>query len=154
MSRRWRHVNIADRGIWTAKKRYILNVWDSEGVRYAEPKMKICGMRPLDHPHQHSSETNFSAYDIIIAQDNDVLIDYIDKVKEYEERRVCQYCFPRGVNGLKNTNSTSIQRVHLFMSEALLYNHHVSRNKLTQIPLIQEGEKITTSRPPTPSRKT
>ena len=24
--------NIADRGIWTAKKRYILNVWDSEGV--------------------------------------------------------------------------------------------------------------------------
>ena len=36
--------NIADRGIWTAKKRYILNVWDSEGVRYAEPKMKICGM--------------------------------------------------------------------------------------------------------------
>ena len=23
---------IADRGIWTAKKRYILNVWDSEGV--------------------------------------------------------------------------------------------------------------------------
>ena len=32
--------NIADRGIWTAKKRYILNVWDSEGVRYKEPKMK------------------------------------------------------------------------------------------------------------------
>ena len=29
--------NIADRGIWTAKKRYILNVWDSEGVRYEEP---------------------------------------------------------------------------------------------------------------------
>ena len=30
--------NIADRGIWTAKKRYILNVWDSEGVRYEDPK--------------------------------------------------------------------------------------------------------------------
>ena len=36
--------NIADRGIWTAKKRYILNVWDSEGVRYAEPKLKIMGI--------------------------------------------------------------------------------------------------------------
>ena len=36
--------NIADRGIWTAKKRYILNVWDSEGVRYNEPKMKIMGL--------------------------------------------------------------------------------------------------------------
>ena len=36
--------NIADRGIWTAKKRYILNVWDSEGVRYKEPKLKIMGI--------------------------------------------------------------------------------------------------------------
>ena len=36
--------NIAERGFWTAKKRYVLNVWDSEGVRYAKPKMKICGM--------------------------------------------------------------------------------------------------------------
>ena len=35
--------NIADRGIWTAKKRYILNVWDSEGVRYEEPKLKNDG---------------------------------------------------------------------------------------------------------------
>ena len=36
--------NIADRGIWTAKKRYILNVWDSEGVRYEDPKLKIMGL--------------------------------------------------------------------------------------------------------------
>ena len=35
--------NIADRGIWTAKKRYILNVWDSEGVRYDEAKLKMMG---------------------------------------------------------------------------------------------------------------
>ena len=39
--------NIADRGIWTAKKRYILNVWDSEGVRYEEPKLKIMGIEAV-----------------------------------------------------------------------------------------------------------
>ena len=39
--------NIADRGIWTAKKRYILNVWDSEGVRYEDPKLKIMGLEML-----------------------------------------------------------------------------------------------------------
>ena len=39
--------NIADRGIWTAKKRYILNVWDSEGVRYSEPKLKIMGIEAV-----------------------------------------------------------------------------------------------------------
>jgi DNA polymerase elongation subunit (family B) len=35
---------IAERGVWTAKKRYALNVWDSEGVRYDTPKLKIMGI--------------------------------------------------------------------------------------------------------------
>ena len=39
--------NIADKGIWTAKKRYILNVYDSEGVRYAEPKLKMMGIEAI-----------------------------------------------------------------------------------------------------------
>ena len=39
--------NIAERGIWTAKKRYILNVWDSEGVRYEEPKLKMMGIEAV-----------------------------------------------------------------------------------------------------------
>ena len=43
--------NIAERGIWTAKKRYILNVWDSEGVRYADPKLKIMGLEAVKIIH-------------------------------------------------------------------------------------------------------
>ena len=39
--------NIAERGIWTAKKRYILNVWDSEGVRYNNPKLKMMGIEAV-----------------------------------------------------------------------------------------------------------
>ena len=38
---------IAEKGIWTAKKRYILNVWDNEGVRYKEPKLKIMGIEAV-----------------------------------------------------------------------------------------------------------
>ena len=45
--------NIADRGIWTAKKRYILNVWDSEGVRYEEPNLKMMGIEQLSHQLLH-----------------------------------------------------------------------------------------------------
>ena len=33
--------------MWTAKKRYILNVWDSEGVRYEEPKLKMMGIEAV-----------------------------------------------------------------------------------------------------------
>ena len=39
--------NIASTGIWTAKKRYMLNVWDSEGVRYKEPKLKMMGIEAV-----------------------------------------------------------------------------------------------------------
>ena len=39
--------NIAERGIWTAKKRYILNVWNSEGVQYSEPKLKMMGIEAV-----------------------------------------------------------------------------------------------------------
>ena len=140
--------NIADRAIWTAKKRYILNVWDSEGVRYAEPKMKICGMETA-----RSSTPAFfrdkllKAYEIIINEDNDVLIDYIDRVKEDTRKEDCvNIAFPRGVNGLKKYKSVAdiySKGTPIHVRGALLYNHHVSRNKLThKYPLIQEGEKI------------
>ena len=40
--------NIADRGIWTAKKRYILNVWDSEGVRILlNPNLRVMGIEAV-----------------------------------------------------------------------------------------------------------
>jgi DNA polymerase elongation subunit (family B) len=38
---------IADKGIWTAKKRYILNVWDMEGVKYKEAQLKIMGIEAV-----------------------------------------------------------------------------------------------------------
>ena len=43
--------NIASTGIWTAKKRYMINVWDSEGVRYHEPKLKMMVLKQLNLQH-------------------------------------------------------------------------------------------------------
>jgi DNA polymerase elongation subunit (family B) len=140
--------NIADRAIWTAKKRYILNVWDSEGVRYAEPKMKICGMETArSSTPAYFRDKLLKAYEIIINEDNDVLIDYIDRVKEDTKKEDCvNIAFPRGVNGLKKYKSVAdiySKGTPIHVRGALLYNHHVSRNKLThKYPLIQEGEKI------------
>ena len=140
--------NIADRAIWTAKKRYILNVWDSEGVRYTEPKMKICGMETA-----RSSTPSFfrdkllKAYEIIINEDNDVLIDYIDRVKEDTKKENCvNIAFPRGVNGLKKYKSSQdiyTKGCPIHVRGSLLYNYLVRSNKLShKYPLIQEGEKI------------
>ena len=111
--------NIASKGIWTAKKRYILNVWDSEGVRYSEPKMKICGMETA-----RSSTPAFfrdkllKAYTIIINGTNDDVIDFIDQVRDETKKQDYQdIAFPRGVNNLANIVLvlTSMRREHLFM---------------------------------------
>lgn len=74
--------NIADKGIWTAKKRYMLNVWDSEGVRYETPKMKIMGLETArSSTPSYFRDKLFKAFQIILTKDNDTLINFINQVK-------------------------------------------------------------------------
>ena len=140
--------NIASKGIWTAKKRYILNVWDSEGVRYNEPKMKICGMETA-----RSSTPAFfrdklkKAYTIIINGDNDDVIKFIDEVREETKNQEYQdIAFPRGCNNLSKYQSrTDIysKGTPIHVRGALLYNFYVRKYKIqNKHALIQEGEKI------------
>jgi DNA polymerase elongation subunit (family B) len=140
--------NIANRGFWTAKKRYVLNVWDSEGVRYKEPKMKICGMETArSSTPAYFRDKLYKAYTIIINQTNDDLIDFIEQIKEdTRKQNYLNIAFPRGCNGLQKYSSRSTiykERTPIQVRGALLYNHYVRSNDLThKYPLIQEGEKI------------
>ena len=90
--------NIADRGIWTAKKRYILNVWDSEGVRYKEPKMKIMGLETArSSTPQYFRDKLYAAFKIIIGKTNDELISFVNGVRtETREQGQEAVAFPRG----------------------------------------------------------
>ena len=140
--------NIADRGIWTAKKRYILNVWDSEGVRYKEPKMKIMGLETArSSTPQYFRDKLYAAFKLIISNTNDELIAFINKVRS-ETRTQGQeaVAFPRGVNNLeKYKHRTDIysKGTPIHVRGALLYNDFVKKNKLQhKYQLIQEGEKI------------
>jgi len=140
--------NIAERGFWTAKKRYVLNVWDSEGVRYAKPKMKVCGMETArSSTPAYFRDKLMQAYTIIITKDNEELIEYINEIKEdTKKQNYLDIAFPRGCNGLKKyrsvvdiyQKSTPIQ-----VRGALLYNYYIRKNNLEhKYPIIQEGEKI------------
>ena len=72
--------NIADRGIWTAKKRYILNVWDSEGVRYEEPKLKIMGIEAIKSSTPAPCRKMIKdALKLDMSGTEDEVIDYIEK---------------------------------------------------------------------------
>ena len=140
--------NIANRGFWTAKKRYVLNVWDSEGVRYKEPKMKICGMETArSSTPAYFKDKLLKAYDIIINKTNEDLLEFIDDVKtETRNQDYLQIAFPRGCNGLdkyKSVHSIYQKGTPIHVRGSLLYNHYIGKHKLThKYPLIQEGEKI------------
>ena len=139
---------IADKGIWTAKKRYILNAWDVEGVRYKEPSLKIMGIEAVKSSTPAPCREKIKeALKIIMSGDEKELNKFIqDFRKEFIEMPVEDIAFPRSVNGLKKfRDSASIYRkgTPMHIKGGLIYNHMINEKRLThKYPAIQEGDKI------------
>ena len=71
--------NIADRALWTAKKRYIMNVFDSEGVRYEEPQLKIMGIEAIRSSTPAACKTKMKdIFKIIMNGTEEDAINYIE----------------------------------------------------------------------------
>ena len=140
--------NIADRGIWTAKKRYILNVWDSEGVRYEEPKLKMMGIEAVKSSTPAPCRKMIKdALKLMMSGTEDDVIQYIDKCKgEFKKLPPEQISFPRSASDVEKYKSSSaiyIKGTPIHVRGALLFNHYIKQNKLTnKYSLIQNGEKI------------
>jgi len=140
--------NIADRGIWTAKKRYILNVWDSEGVRYEEPKLKMMGIEAVKSSTPAPCRVKIKeAISIIMNKTEDDLIIFIENFrKEFTNLTPEEISFPRSVNELtkyKSTSSIYEKGTPIHTRGALLYNHYIKDRKLNnKYPIINNGEKI------------
>ena len=140
--------NIADRGIWTAKKRYILNVWDSEGVRYEEPKLKMMGIEAVKSSTPAPCRQMIKdALKLMLSGTEDDVINYIDKCrKDFNSLPPEDIAFPRSVSDVQKykSNSTIYSKgTPIHVRGALLFNHYIKENKLTnKYSLIQNGEKI------------
>ena len=139
---------IADKGIWTAKKRYILNVHDSEGVRYNEPKLKIMGIEAVkSSTPQVCRDKIKEALKIIMNEDSKVLNTFIQDFRsDFMKLEPENIAYPRSVNGLEKFSSSNgmfAKGAPIHCKGAILYNHLLKTKKLTKkYPLIQEGDKI------------
>ena len=140
--------NIADRGIWTAKKRYILNVWDSEGVRYEEPKLKMMGIEAVKSSTPAPCRQMIKdALKLMMNGTEDEVIDFIDNArKKFKQLPPEQISFPRSasdVNKYKSSATIYTKGTPIHVRGALLFNHYIKEAKLTnKYSLIQNGEKI------------
>ena len=140
--------NIADRGVWTAKKRYILNVYDSEGVRYAEPKLKIMGIEAIKSSTPAYCRTKIKeALKLIMSGTEDEVIDYMETVRqEFYKLSPEEVSFPRTVSDVdkfKSSASIYAKGTPIHSKGALIYNFYVKKAKLDQkYPIIKNGEKV------------
>ncbi len=140
--------NIANKGIWTAKKRYILNVLNSEGVQYAEPKLKMMGIEAVKSSTPSACRTAIKdALKVIMNGTESDVQEFVGNFrKEFETMPPEDIAFPRGCNGVgKFSNPATIysKGTPIHVRGALLYNFHAKKNKVThKYPLIQEGEKV------------
>ena len=140
--------NIADRGIWTAKKRYILNVWDSEGVRYEEPKLKIMGIEAVKSSTPAPCRKMIKdGLKLMMSGTEEDVIDFIDKSREeFKKLPPEEIAFPRSVSDVEKYKSHSdiySKGTPIHVRGSLLFNHHIKKNKLDhKYSLINNGEKI------------
>ena len=140
--------NIADRGIWTAKKRYILNVWDSEGVRYEEPKLKIMGIEAVKSSTPAPCRQMIKdGLRVMMEGTEDEMIKFIDDCRDkFKKMSIEEISFPRKISDVQKHKSN----IHIYskgcpmhVRAALLYNHYIKENNLDhKYSLINNGDKI------------
>ena len=139
---------LSNKGIWTAKKRYILNVYNNEGVQYAEPHMKVMGLEMIKSSTPSAiREKMRESIKIMLMGDEPDMHDFIAKFREdFKNLPPEEISFPRGCNGLsKYYDAVTMYKsgTPIHVKGAILYNYHLKEMGLEKkYPLIQEGEKL------------
>ena len=148
---------LSDVGIWTAKKRYILNVYNNEGVQYKDPQLKVMGLEMVKSSTPAViREKMYELIKLLVSATEDDVHKFIENFKE--EFKVLppeDISSPRGCNGLaKYYDSVTLYKLGtpIHVKGAILYNHYLKEKGLTKkYPLIQEGEKLKYSYLKTPN---
>jgi len=138
---------IANKGIWKAKKMYILNAWNVEGVQYDKPKLKIQGIEAVRSSTPYACRENIkTALSIIMNEDEAALHRFIQEFrKEFMELPFEDVAFPRGVKGLsKYRDASAIYKsaTPIQVKGSLIFNHMLVKHGIKSIPPIMDGDKI------------
>ena len=135
---------IADKGIWVAKKRYILNVHNSEGVQYKEPKLKMMGIEAIKSSTPLVCRDRMKElFHIIVNGTESETQSFITNFRnEFSKLPAEDVSFPRSLSAVsKWRDSATIYKkaTPIHARGALLYNHHT---KGMNVEPIKAGDKV------------
>ena len=139
---------IADKGIWTAKKRYILSVHNSEGVQYPEPKLKVMGIEAIKSSTPAVCRDKFKElFKLLINGSEADMRAFVNGFRrEFEQMDPEDIAAPRGVNGLEKNSDRKLiygKGCPMHVRGALLYNHYVEQAGLGKLyQQVNDGDKI------------
>lgn len=139
---------IADRVIWRAKKNYIANVWDNEGIRFKEPELKMMGIEAVRSSTPEICRKKIKeTIKLIVSTDEQTVQKFIKQFKEeYFSLPFEDIAFPRSVKKLSKFHSDDsiyILGTPIHAKAALLYNHELKKRKLTdKYSLVFDMDKI------------
>ena len=138
---------IANKGIWKAKKMYILNAWNVEGVQYDKPKLKIQGIEAVRSSTPYACRENIkTALSIIMNENEHALHKFIQEFREkFMELPFEDVAFPRGVKGMnkyKDASAIYKSATPIQVKGSLIFNHMLKQYDIKSIPPIMDGDKI------------
>jgi DNA polymerase elongation subunit (family B) len=139
---------IANKGIWTGKKHYILNVYNNEGVAYAQPKLKMQGIEAVRSSTPSICRKNFKkALDVIMNQDEPAMKKFVkDFKKEYMLLPFEEIAFPRSVRDMGKWQDAAMiysKSTPIHVKGSLIYNSLLrERNLDNKYQVIRNGDKI------------
>jgi DNA polymerase elongation subunit (family B) len=138
---------LADKGIWVAKKRYILNVHNSEGVQYAEPKIKVMGLEMVKSSTPAVIRSKLKeTLKVILYQNEKALQDFVTNFREeFNKLPVEEIAFPRSVSAVNEYKGEPIYKkgTPIHVRGSLLFNHYLKQMGLTKkYQPIGNGDKI------------
>lgn len=138
---------IADRGMFRAKKNYVLQVYDNEGVRYEKPKLKTMGVETArSTTPQFVKDALLESYREMLNGTNPKLLDKIAAFKlEYMKQPVDVIATPRGVNDMGKwieSDGSYKNRIPYHVRASHEFNRLIREAGLNDIPPIQNGDKV------------
>ena len=138
---------IANAAVWTAKKRYCMNVWDNEGVRYEEAKVKIQGLEAVKSSTPGPCKPKLKeAINLILTSDETTVQKYIAEFKEeFKSLDPVDIAFPRTINNIQKFHDSGTvwgKGSPAHIRGALLYNKLLKDHNIDKkYEVFQSGEK-------------